>query len=208
MSIFSNLFGKKENDAETPKKGVEDFMSFIRIYLEAAMAAGLGITNIRMLPELAAFKRVLKIQTVNNKLGVAEKAKAKKILMSDFGLGESFFDELDASLKKGCKSQMAMQSYSFKFQEFLQNLMTLVSNQMQWKMQVPLFMKGTLKTLTEETVHNIMTKPMWKKQDVMMMAFNVRKQAEALGLSEKWMSEFVFTLIVLAKKEKRKKKKD
>ena len=79
MGIFSKLFGRKNETEGTPKKGVEDCMSFIRIYLQACMAANLGITNIRMVPELAEFKRVLKIQTINNKLGVAEKAKAARL---------------------------------------------------------------------------------------------------------------------------------
>lgn len=207
MGLFSKISDKKENtEEEIPvKKGVEDFMSFIRIYLQAAMAANLGITNIKMVPELAMFKRMLKIQTVNNKLGIAERAKARKIIQAEYGIADIFFDELDASLKKGCKNQMAIQSYSIKFQEYLNNLLTVVTSLMKWKMQVPSFMKGTLRKLTEETIHNIMTKASWNKPEIMAATFNLKKQAEGLGFSEAWMSEFMFHLILLAKKEKRKK---
>lgn len=207
MGFFSKLLKKTNNQEESMpvKKGVEDFMSFIRIYLQATMAANLGITNIKMVPELAMFKRMLKIQTVNNKLGVAEKIKARKIMQSEYGIADIFFEELDASLKKGCKNQMAIQGYSVKFQEYLNNLLTVVTTLMKWKMQIPLFMKNTLRKSTEETIHDIMTKGTWNKPEIMAATFNLKKQAETLGFSEAWMSEFMFNLIILAKKEKRKK---
>ena len=44
------------------------------------MAANIGITNINMLPDLATFKRTLKVPTQNNKLGVGERNKCKKML--------------------------------------------------------------------------------------------------------------------------------
>lgn len=207
MGLFSKIFKKEETTQEEMpvKKGVEDFMSFIRIYLQAAMAANLGITNIKMVPELAMFKRMLKIQTVNNKLGIAERARARKIMQAEYGISDIFFDELDASLKKNCKNQMAIQSYSIKFQEYLNNLLTVVTTLMKWKMQIPSFMKGTLRSVTEQTIHDIMTKTTWSKPEMMAAIFNLKKQTDSLGFSEAWMSEFMFNLIVLAKKEKRKK---
>lgn len=210
MSIFSNIF-KKQQETETEntpaKKNVEDFMSFIRIYLQASMAANLGITNIKMVPELAMFKRTLKIQTVNNKLGVAERTKARKIIQTEYGIRDVFFEELDASLKKKCKTQMAIQSYSMQFQEYLNNLLTVVTSLMKWQMQIPSFMKDTLRSATEKTIHDIMTKTNWKKPDIIAAVFNLKKQSETLGFSEAWMSEFMYNLILLAKKEKRKKEK-
>ena len=80
MGLFSKLKKKKEADEEPVKKGVEDFMNFVRIYLQATIAANLGITNIKLMPDLAMFKRTLKIPTANNKLGVAERARARKIM--------------------------------------------------------------------------------------------------------------------------------
>ena len=47
MSIFSKLF--KKNSDETPKAGgIEDFMTLIRVYFQAALAADLGISNLEI----------------------------------------------------------------------------------------------------------------------------------------------------------------
>lgn len=205
MGLFSKLKKKKEADEEPVKKGVEDFMNFVRIYLQATIAANLGITNIKLMPDLAMFKRTLKIPTANNKLGVAERARARKIMQAEYGIGDIFFTELDASIKKGCKSQAAIQGYSLKIQDYLGNLLTLVTSLLKWKMQVPSFMKGTLRRMVAESINKIMTKPDWKKPEVAAASFNLRKQVASLGFSEEWMTEFMFNIIILAKKEKRKK---
>lgn len=52
MSIFSKLLGKKtaEGADETVRVGgMEDFMTLIRVYYQAVMAAQLGISNINFL---------------------------------------------------------------------------------------------------------------------------------------------------------------
>ena len=83
MSIFSKIFGKKqtsETDEIVRVGGMEDFMTLIRVYYQSVMAAQLGISNINFLPDMAVFKRTLKIPTQNNKLGIAERSKCKKML--------------------------------------------------------------------------------------------------------------------------------
>ena len=82
------------------------------------MAVQLGITNINMLSDMALFKRMLKIPTQNNKPGIAEKARVRKILMQDYAMKESFFKEIEASVKKNCKSQNDIKSY-FSFSGIL-----------------------------------------------------------------------------------------
>ena len=57
MGFFD--FFKKKKDTERVG-GMEDFMTLIRVYYQAAIAANVGITNISMLPDLATFKRTLK----------------------------------------------------------------------------------------------------------------------------------------------------
>ena len=52
MSIFTNIFHRKKADDGARVGGVEDFMTLIRVYFQATMAANLGITNIAMLPDL------------------------------------------------------------------------------------------------------------------------------------------------------------
>lgn len=206
MSIFSKLFKKKTTEEDAAAVGgVEDFMTLIRVYYQAVMAAQLGISNINALPDMAVFKRTLKIPTQNNKLGLAERSRCKKMLTDIYGINDFFFKEIDASIKKHCKNVNAVQNYFFMFQGFSQDLMMVVGNLMQWKFRVPSVFKGALRTMTEKTVHDICTKPVWKKDDVHKTAMAVRQYKERLGYSEQWMSEYVFNIIMLAKKEPRRK---
>ena len=64
MSIFSKLFSKKQAEGEENTKvgGMEDFMTLIRVYYQSVMACNIGITNINFLPDMAVFKRTLKIR--------------------------------------------------------------------------------------------------------------------------------------------------
>ena len=104
MSIFSKLFKKNASDEIEKVGGIEDFMTLIRVYYQAVMASNLGITNVSFLPDMAVFKRTLKIPTQNNKLGIAEKNRCKKMLSSIYGMSEDFFKEIDTSIKKNCKN--------------------------------------------------------------------------------------------------------
>ena len=72
MAFWNKLFGKKEEEQKVG--GMEDFMTLIRVYFQAVMAADLHISNLAALPDLRVFKQTLKVPTVNNRLGVAEKA--------------------------------------------------------------------------------------------------------------------------------------
>ena len=103
MGFFKNLFGKKKDEVENVG-GMEDFMTLIRVYLQAEIAGNLGITNINMLPDLATFKRGLKIQTQGNKLGVAEKARCKKMMNQMYGISDGFFKEIDTCIRKNCRN--------------------------------------------------------------------------------------------------------
>ena len=48
----------------------------------------------------------------------------------------------------------------------------------------------------------------WKKDDVHKTAMAVRQYKERLGYSEAWMSEYVYNIIMLAKKEPRHKQEE
>ena len=54
MGFWNKIFGKKETEQKVG--GMEDFMTLIRVYFQAAMAADLGITNLAALPDLRVFK--------------------------------------------------------------------------------------------------------------------------------------------------------
>ena len=198
MSIFSKLFGKKEGT--NPKNNVEDFASLTRIYFQSALAANLGISNIRMMPDLAQFKRLFKVPTQNGRLGLGEKTVAKKMLMADYGLSDNFFKEIDNSIKKHCRTQNEIQPYMFLYQGFLNDLMMMMSTLMQWKIRIPSIFKSVIKSEVEKSVHKICTKTVWSKDDEHKTAANIRMYKERLGYSEQWMSEYVYNVLMLAKK--------
>lgn len=201
MGFFSR---KKTNSVDN----VEDFMMLIRVYFQSVIALNNGITNLRALPDLANYKRLFKVPTEKGKLGLGEKSAAKKMLKEDYDLSDDFFKEIDSSIRKNCRSQNDVQSYLFMFQGFTNDLMMLISNLMQWKMRIPSRFRKTLYNATKETVHDIATKPVFKKDDVHKTAMAVQQYKERLNYSENWMTEFVFNTILLAKKEAKNKKKE
>lgn len=205
MSIFANLF-KKQADADAKVVGnVEDFVSLTRVYFQSVIAVNLGITNIRFLPDVANFKRLFKVATQGGKLGLAEKSASRKMLMQDYGISESFFKEIDTSIKKNCRTQNDVQAYLFMYQGFSSDLMMLMGNLMQWKFRMSAIFKKALRSMTEKTVHDVCTKTVWKADDVHKTAAAVRQYKERLGFSEQWMSEYVYNIVLLAKKEPKHK---
>lgn len=206
MGFFAKLFGKKSE--EVSSKNVEDFVSLTRVYFQSVIAAQLGITNIRFVPDVANFKRLFKIPTQAGRLGIAEKAASRKMLMQDYGLSENFFKEIDASIKKHCRTQNDVQAYLFMYQGFSNDLMMLMGNLMQWKFRLPSFFSGALRKMTEKTVHEVCTKTVWNKDEVHKTAAQVRAYKERLGYSEEWMSEYVYNVVMLAKKEPKAKEEE
>lgn len=204
MALF-NIFKRKNKNAEHRVGGMEDFMTLIRVYYQASMAANVGITNIAMLPDLATFKRTLKVPTQNNKLGVGEKGRCKKMLEQLYGLNELFFKEIDTSIKKNCKKLQDVQPFLFAFQGFNNDLIMLVGNLMKWKFRVPGFMRKMLHTMIEKIVNDIFTKNNWKDEATFRTVYSVRNYNEKLGYSQAWITEYVYHIITLAKKEPKPK---
>ena len=200
MGLFD--FFKKKQKADRVG-GMEDFMTLIRVYYQSVLAANLGITNIGMLPDLATFKRTLKVATQNNKLGVAERGRCKKMLEQLYGMNEIFFKEIDSSIKKNCKKVQDVQPYLFAFQGFSNDLMMLVGNLMKWKFRVPGFMHKLLRGMTEQVINDILTKNKWKDEATFRTVYSIRNYKEKLGYSQAWMSEYVYKIVSLAKKEPR-----
>lgn len=208
MNFISKLFKKNVSEAEEAGKGsVEEFVSLIRVYYQAVMAVNLGITNLNMLADMALFKRMLKIPTQNNKLGVAEKSRVRKVLMEDYGLSEAFFKEIDSSVKKNCKNQNDIKTYFFMFQGFCNDLFNLLGNLMQWKFRFSMLFKKLLYTQTTKTIHEILTRSEWDDVNVQKAAWSVRKYAQMLGLSEQWIVDFVYHIVLLAKEDQKKELK-
>lgn len=201
MNIFSKLFGKKEDEQKVG--GMEDFMTLIRVYFQAVMAADLHITNLAALPDLRVFKTTLKVPTVNNRLGVGEKQRVTKIMKEMYDMDESFTREIDQSIRRRCKGVQDVQTYMYQFQGFTQDMMMLVTNLMKFKLRIPSLFKKTIYTMTEKTVDDIFNKNDFTDAGVLNTVVGVRKYNQKLGFSQKWVTDFVYRVVMLAKKEKR-----
>lgn len=202
MGIFSNLFGRKSADTEQKVGGMEDFMTLIRVYFQAVIASDLGITNLNVLPDLRVFKVTLRVPTQGGKLGLGEKARCKKMLKELYEMDDDFFKEIDQSIRHRCKKIQDVQTYLLQFQTYVQDVMMLSGNLMKFKLRLPSFFKGAIRTATEKTVHDIFTKNDYKDASVLKTVVSVRELDKRLGFSEKWTTDFVYRVVMLAKKEK------
>ena len=201
MGFLSKLFGKKE-DATQKTGGMEDFMTLIRVYFQACMAADLGISNMAALPDLRVFKTTLKVPTQNNRLGLAEKARCNKMLKELYGMDDNFTKEIDQSIRKRCKKPQDVQTYMYQFSGFTQDLMMLTVNLMKFKLRLPSIFKSAIRTMTEKTVNEIFTKNDYSDPAVMKTVVAIRQYAQKLGFSQQWVTNFVYKVVMLAKKEK------
>lgn len=209
MSILSKLLKKTDQTSDGHRVGgIEDFMTLIRVYFQSSMAANLGITNIAMLPDLRVFKHTLHVPTLNNRLGLGEKSRCRKMLAELYKLDNAFFQEIDTSIKKHCRNINDVRDYMFRFQGFSQELLMLMGNIMKWKFRMPSIFKGTIKALTARTISDILTKDKWNDDGVRSACLSIRKYQHALSYSQNWMTEYVFRLVMLAKKEPRPKDVD
>ena len=203
MGIFSKLFGNKSTEKKTG--GMEDYMTLIRVYFQASIASQLGINNLAMLPDLRMFKTTLHVPTQNNKLGIGEKSHCKKMLKELYKVDDLFFKEIDASIRKNCRKIQDVQVYLVQFQGFTQDLMMLMGNLMKFKLRMPSFFKGAIYAMTEKTVKEIFTKNDYKDAGVVKVVLNIRQYNKRLSFSEKWITGFVYQVVMLAKKEPKAK---
>lgn len=203
MGLLSKLFGKSNKEEHKTTGGMEDYMTLVRVYLQAAIAENAGITNLAMLPDLRMFKTTLHVPTLNNKLGVGEKKHCKKMLKDLYNTEDDFFKEVDQSIRKNCRKIQDVQTYLIQFQNFTQDLMMLMGNLMKFKLRMPSFMKKAIYGMTEKTVADIFHKNDFKDMGVMKTVVAIRNYDKRLGFSEKWITDFVFQVVMLAKKEPR-----
>jgi len=208
MSFLSRLFGKKDNDAEMTTGGMEDFMTLIRVYYQAAIAAKLNITNLASLPDLRVFKTTLHVPTVNNKLGVGEKNRCRKMLADIYGMDDSFCKEIDRSIDKNCKKLQDVQPFFYMFQAYSQDLLMLTGNLMKLKLRLPSIFKKAIYQMTEKTVNDIFNKNDYSDMGVMKTCMAIRQMNQKLGYSQKWVTDFVYNVVMLAKKEPKKATED
>ena len=183
LSIF-----KKNKEESKNIGGMQDYMSLIRVYLQAAVASQIGINNISLLPDLRLFKTTFKIHTEHNKLGPAEKNACKKMLKNMYGHDDNFFKEIDKSISKNCRKIQDVQTYMYQFQGFTQDLMMLTGHLMKFKLRLPSFFKKAIYNFTDAAT--------------VKAVYSVRKYNQKLGFSQDWITNFVYQVVMLAKKEK------
>ena len=199
MGIFSKIFNRKPREEKAG--GMQDYMTLVRVYFQASLAAQLGITNLAMLPDLRVFKSTLHVPTQNNKLGVGERSHCRKMMYEIYGTEDSFFKEIDQSISRNCRKLQDVQVYLIQFQSFSQELMMLTGNLMKFKLRVPSFFKKTIYAMTEKTVNDIFTKNSYTDASVIKAVMAVRKFNQRLNFSQKWVTDFVYQVVMLAKKE-------
>lgn len=201
MGVFSKIFGRKTEDKKVG--GMEDYMTLVRVYFQAALASQLGITNLAMLPDLRAFKTTFRVPTQNNKLGLGEKAHVKKMMKSVYDTDDNFFKEIDQSIRKKCHKLQDVNVYLIQFQTFTQDLMMLLGNLMKFKLRLPGFMKKALYTMTQKTVDDIFNKNDFNDASVVKTVMQLRQLDKQLCFSQQWVTDFGFQVLMLAKKEPR-----
>ena len=199
MGFLTKIFSKKNENSRVG--GMEDYMTLVRVYFQASMAANLGITNLAMLPDLRTFKATLHVPTVNNKLGLGEKAHCRKMMKQLYGTDDIFFKEIDQSLRKNCHKMQDVQTYMIQFQGFTQDLMMLMGNLMKFKLSLPSIFSKALYAMTEKTVNEIFNKNDYKDVAVMKAVVAIRQYNKRLGFSQQWVTQFVYQVVMLAKKE-------
>lgn len=199
MSFLQKILGKKTEEQRVG--GMEDFMTLVRVYFQASLATTLGITNLAMLPDLRTFKTTLRVPTQNNKLGVGEKNQCKKMMNNLYGMDDSFFKEIDQSIRKNCHKLQDVNTYLIQFQGFTQDIMMLMGNLMKFKLRIPSFFKKAIYTMTEKQVNDLFVKNDYTDPGVMKAVLAVRQYNGRLGFSQRWITDFVYRVVMLAKKE-------
>lgn len=203
MGLFSRLLGrgsKKNSEKDDTQSEVEEFMSLIGVYNQASIISQVGITNLKMVPEFALYKRTMRIPTVGGKLGLAEKAHVKKMMIADYKMNESFFKEIDVSIRKNCKNIRDVQSYFIAFGNFTNNLLTHLYTQSKWKLQGAMLFKRMLRSTVKNAVDKTMTKVTWKDAEATAAAYKIRTTSTSLGYSNEWMTEMVYQILVQSKR--------
>ena len=210
MGIFS-FFKKKEDDIKVG--GMQDYMMLVRVYFQSAIASQVGINNLAMLPDLRVFKSTFKVRTEHNKLGIGEKTACKKMLKNMYNMNDDFFKEIDKSISKNfkeidksisknCHKIQDVQTYMYQFQGFTQDIMMLMGNLMKFKMRLPSFFRKAIYAMTEKTVTEIFTKNDYTDPGTLKTVAAVRKYNQRLGFTQQWITDFVYQVVMLAKKEK------
>lgn len=118
-----------------------------------------------------------------------------------YGMDDSFFKEIDQSIRKNCHKLQDVNTYLIQFQGFTQDIMMLMGNLMKFKLRIPSFFKKAIYTMTEKQVNDLFVKNDYTDPGVMKAVLAVRQYNGRLGFSQRWITDFVYRVVMLAKKE-------
>ena len=116
-------------------------------------------------------------------------------------MDDSFFKEIDQSIRKNCHKLQDVNTYLVQFQGFTQDIMMLMGNLMKFKLRIPSFFKKAIYTMTEKQVNDLFVKNDYTDPGVMKAVLAVRQYNGRLGFSQRWITDFVYRVVMLAKKE-------
>lgn len=116
-------------------------------------------------------------------------------------MDDSFFKEIDQSIRKNCHKLQDVNTYLIQFQGFTQDIMMLMGNLMKFKLRIPSFFKKAIYTMTEKQVNDLFVKNDYTDPGVMKAVLAVRQYNGRLGFSQRWITDFVYRVVMLAKKE-------
>ena len=122
-----------------------------------------------------------------------------------YQMDDNFTKEIESSIRKRCKKPQDIQTYMYQFSGFSQDLLMLTGNLMKFKLRLPSSFKAAIRNMTEKTVNDIFTKNDFTDPAVMKTVVAIRQYDQKLGFSQQWVTEFVFRIVMLAKKEKQPK---
>lgn len=200
MGLLDKLAKNTEKKQEEIQVRQEDYMNLIKVYLQAVIISEpkFANLNINSMPELRMFKSAMRIPTQGH-IGIAEKKMAKDMLNSKYGLSDTFCKDIDKSVRRVCVKTADLQKFFLLFQNLTMDLTTVLSNQLQWKARIPSFFRGLIKSSVSDAVKDIMTKSDWTAPDIFQACQRIRKTSEKMNLSQKWMADFFFPLIMISK---------
>ena len=122
-----------------------------------------------------------------------------------YGMDDNFTKEIEQSIRKRCKKPQDIQTYMYQFSGFSQDLLMLTGNLMKFKLRLPSIFKSAIRNMTEKTVNDIFNKNDFTDPAVMKTVVAIRQYDQKLGFSQQWVTDFVFRVVMLAKKEPKPK---
>ena len=71
---------------------------------------------------------------------------------------------------------------------------------MKFKLRLPSIFKKAIYTMTEKTVNDLFNKNDYSDAGTLKAVASVRKYNQRLGFSQEWITDFVYQIVMLAKK--------